>query len=84
MALKQTVNFRGINIPDAYIKIGVLMIHSSNDHIEFSTQYMASGSDTPFNSKTVTCNYSLLGENPIKQAYEYLKTLSEFEDATDC
>jgi hypothetical protein len=26
----------------------------------------------------------LNGGNPIKQAYEHLKTLSEFADATDC
>jgi hypothetical protein len=26
----------------------------------------------------------LNGPNPIKQAYEYLKTLPEFTDATDC
>lgn len=26
----------------------------------------------------------LEGSNPIRQAYEYLKTLPEFADATDC
>jgi hypothetical protein len=28
--------------------------------------------------------YDINGENPIKQAYEYLKTLPEFANATDC
>ena len=38
----------------------------------------------PFNTKTYSCAYDITGENPIKQAYKYLKTLPEFVNATDC
>ena len=38
----------------------------------------------PFNTKTYSCAYDINGENPIKQAYLYLKTLPEFASATDC
>jgi hypothetical protein len=38
----------------------------------------------PFNTKTYSCVYDINGENPIKQAYLYLKTLPEFLNATDC
>jgi hypothetical protein len=30
------------------------------------------------------CPYDIEGDNPIKQAYEHLKTLPEFEGAIDC
>jgi hypothetical protein len=37
-----------------------------------------------FEQKQYSCVYNITGENPIKQAYEYLKTLPEFANATDC
>jgi hypothetical protein len=30
------------------------------------------------------CAYDVSGENPLKQAYEYLKTQLEFSNAIDC
>lgn len=35
-------------------------------------------------SQNYVVSLNLNGDNPIKQAYEYLKTLSEFENAVDC
>lgn len=34
--------------------------------------------------KGYSFEYNLNGLNPIAQAYNYLKTLTEFQDATDC
>ena len=35
-------------------------------------------------AKFIEFGYDISGDNPIKQAYEHLKTLPEFSDATDC
>jgi hypothetical protein len=37
-----------------------------------------------FADLAVGCTYDINGENPIKQAYVYLKTTSEFANAKDC
>jgi hypothetical protein len=37
-----------------------------------------------FSDVDYQCAYSLDGKNPIKQAYEYLKTLDNFSSAVDC
>jgi hypothetical protein len=71
-------------VPDTYIKIATTTIVEGNEWLDFSVHYLADGANTPFNSVNVQCAYSLLGENPIKQGYEYLKTLPEFEGCTDC
>lgn len=41
--------------------------------------------DKPFFAEQVLQSpYDMTGENPFKQAYAYLKTLPEFQDAEDC
>ncbi|MCW8277190.1 hypothetical protein IMF27_17220 [Pseudomonas sp. PCH199] len=84
MALKQTINFRGIYVADAYIKTSGVTISLGNERIDFVAFYMASSTDAPFNNGSIQCAYNLNGDNPIKQGYEYLRTLSEFADAIDC
>ena len=37
-----------------------------------------------FAEEGISYPYSLEGSNPITQAYAYLKTLPEFENAVDC
>jgi hypothetical protein len=32
----------------------------------------------------MSCKYDITGNNPIAQAYMYLKTLPEFASAKDC
>jgi hypothetical protein len=36
-----------------------------------------------FEEDVISCSYDIDGDNPIAQAYEYLKTLDEFKDAKD-
>jgi hypothetical protein len=84
MALKKNLEFRGILVPDAYIKIATTTIIAGNEWIDFCVHYLATDTGSPFNSVNVQCAYNLLGDNPIKQGYEHLKTLPEFEGCTDC
>jgi hypothetical protein len=83
MALKQTINFRGLSVADAYIRINGITISPGNERIDFVAHYMASGADIPFNNASIQCAYNLNGENPIMQGYEHLKALPEFAHATD-
>jgi hypothetical protein len=89
MALKKTVVFKGIEIKDAYIKVS--RFEGDKSDLSFGVSYHASANDPSFNTKTFrlkdeeqNVQFVLEGDNPVKQAYEYLKTLTEFNDAVDC
>ena len=45
--------------------------------------YLDSSKDSAVENKFIEFNYDINGDNPIKQAYEHLKTLPEFEGAKD-
>ena len=84
MAIKKTVSFKGILAPDTYFKINRLTVLPGNEWMEFNVDYIAAEFEEPFNSVNLQCAYSLLGENPVKQGYEYMKTLEDFAGAEDC
>ena len=46
--------------------------------------YSDSNKASVVEARFVEFSYDISGDNPIKQAYEHLKTLPEFSDATDC
>jgi hypothetical protein len=55
------------------------------DQITFQVRSYKDSSGLPhFADLAVGCTYDINGENPIKQAYVYLKTTSEFANAKDC
>jgi hypothetical protein len=81
MALSKTITFKGITVNDAYLK--VWQIQGDKTEINFGLGYFASADSEMFDSKTFTMAYDIEGDNPIKQAYTYLKTLSDFADAGD-
>lgn len=82
MAIKTNINFKGISIDNSYIRVE--FPSCTKDTITFSVRkYVVE--DKPFFEESVyTTTYNLEGENPFKQAYLYLKTLPEFQDAVDC
>jgi hypothetical protein len=79
MALSKTISFKGITVNGAYLK--VWHISGGKTEIKFGLGYFASADGEMFDSKTFEMAYDINGENPIKQAYEYLKSLPEFADA---
>lgn len=82
MALKKTIVFKGIDVRDAYFK--VWNFQGAKDFLQVSVSMFAVIDGEMLDSKQYSIPYVLDGENPIKQAYEYLKTLPEFENAVDC
>jgi len=84
MAIEKTVTTQhGIEVKNAYHRVeGVSVV--GKDKISFRVRSSVDGVLPHFADADHQCAYTLDGENPIKQAYEHLKTLPEFSGATDC
>ena len=72
----------GIEVTDAYHRVENVRLDGKNA-IAFSVRAYAAGSSRFFAETSYFCAYDIAGDNPIKQAYEHLKTLPEFAGATD-
>ena len=85
MALtKNTTTVHALEIANAYFRVESVCLISKTA-IQYSVQaYKDSTQWHAFWNTQMSSTYDITGENPIKQAYEYLKTLPEFADATDC
>ena len=81
MALSKTVVHNGVAIQDAYIRVG--NYQGSKSRMSFSVQFKADADSVFLFKKGYECDVDLSGDNAVKQAYQYLKTLSEFTDAED-
>lgn len=73
-------NFQEVTVLDATIKIDSIV--GNKNKIDFRVLFLKQ--DTLLETKSYTFSPTLDGDNFIKQAYEYLKTLEEFKDAEDC
>ena len=82
MALQKTIIFKGVSVPDAYIKI--IRFDGDKSSLTVGVGYFASPEHEMLYSDALAVPYAIDGSNPIQQAYEYLKTLPEFADAVDC
>lgn len=84
MALKKTVDSKfGIEIVNAYHKVDNVILNTK-ETITFDVVSYAETKSGEVERNQHICHYDLNGENPFKQAYAHLKTLSEFTDAIDC
>lgn len=81
MALSKTIDYKGVTIADAYHRVWAVTL--SKTEISFGLGIHASADADMIASTSHTCAYNIAGDNPIKQAYEHLKTLPEFADAAD-
>lgn len=87
MALSQpmqlTDNFqRTINFDSVYIKIST--VTGDKKTMTAVVEYRDGANGAMLENKNIAFPLDLNGFNPIKQAYEYLKTLPEFATAIDC
>lgn len=82
MALSKTLEYKGIPVPNAYIK--VWRFAGNKDQIHFDAGFHSAEGAEMFESKAYSFNLDLNGDNPVKQAYLYLKTLPEFVGSVDC
>lgn len=82
MAISKIVNFRGIVVSNAYIR--VWRVDCEKSSMTFGVGFHDDKNAEMFDSATVSAPYDISGPNPISQAYAHLKTLPEFEGSVDC
>lgn len=83
MALAKTITTPfGIEITDAYHRVEDITI-SNKTEMNISLAIYADKTARPVSTRGFLAVYDIAGENPIKQAYEHLKTLPEFAGAAD-
>lgn len=81
--IKLTDNFGiEVEVPNAYIK--VKNVDCSKTKTTYTVSINKAKDGVLLHNLYGNFDYNINGENPIKQAYLYLKTLPEFSDATDC
>lgn len=82
MALTKTVETpQGFVATSAYHRVeGVSLTKTA---LAFRVRSYVEQNKPAFGDQGYECAYSLNGENPIRQAYLYLKTLPEWADAVD-
>lgn len=84
MALAKTVQtIHGFQALNAYHRVEAVSL-ISKDQIGFHVRSYTSQDKPFFAEQVMTAAYVIAGENPIKQAYVYIKTLPEFAGAVDC
>lgn len=84
MALTQNIEFKGIPVSNAYVRVLQTTLGMDKVSMIFSTQTSSRAGIEPLSNEVYSAPYDLEGANPFNQAYEYLKTLPEFEGSTDC
>lgn len=84
MALQKTIiTLHGFEAKDAYHRVEALAL-STKTEISFRVRsYKDQRATLAFDDAGYHCAYDIEGDNPIKQAYEHLKTLPEFAGAAD-
>ena len=85
MALRIDVEFKGLSVPGAYVTVMQPMVTAEKNEVSFGVWYRASQqSSEAFDAVTFKAPYSIEGQNPFIQAYEYLKTQPSFQGCIDC
>jgi len=82
MALTKTTIFKGLPSIEGYYQVH--SFKGSKKELSFVVIMKAERNTSRLQTQEYSTNFDINGENPIKQAYEYLKTLPEFKDAVDC
>jgi len=84
MALEKTITtIHGFEAVNAYHRVEGLTLLNKTE-IRFHVRSYKTANDPFFQEQILSSPYDLDGDNPIKQAYKYLKTLPEFQNAEDC
>ncbi len=85
MALKKTViTSQGFDAQDAYHRVENLAL-IGKDSMSFCVRSYKQPTGFPaFAEIQHNATYDIAGDNPIAQAYEAAKKLSQFSDAKDC
>lgn len=88
MALTHTIQVGTTRFPNAFVRIDRVIIPRKGVDgerlVEAVTAIHESEDAEPLERRGYYFNLDMEGDNPLKQAYEHLKTLPEFEGAEDC
>jgi hypothetical protein len=82
MALSMSVTHRDVPVANAYCRVRSVVVNKTS--MTFDVTWAATSSAIPLLMTEYASTYDLFGDNPIRQAYLYLKTLPEFANAVDC
>ncbi len=86
MALSITLNaltqYGAVTVPECYVKVADVTV--SKTEAEARVTFLQDSEGGHLQKLHYVFPYNIAGDNPIKQAYLYLKTLPEFSDAEDC
>ncbi|EPY4978956.1 hypothetical protein ACXDLU_001603 [Klebsiella pneumoniae] len=81
--LKMTFNFNGVTVTDGVLNVIMPSISTDQTTLSFGLAYRVSESDPLLNSETYSCPYDITAGDPFTQAYNYIKSLSQFSEAVD-
>ena len=84
MALTVDTKYKDLNVSGAYARVVLPRISLDKKQVGFAVWYQSSNLAEAFKSDDYTAPYNIEGANPFVQAYMHIKTLAEFEGATDC
>ncbi|MEQ5022650.1 hypothetical protein, partial [Klebsiella pneumoniae] len=73
----------GVTVTDGVLNVIMPSISTDQTTLSFGLAYRVSESDPLLNSETYSCPYDLTGADPFAQAYNYIKSLSQFNDAVE-
>jgi len=78
-----TKTAQGFEVSDAYCRVVDVKFSKTSAYC-ILRKYKDDSGVLHFAEDGISYPYALDGGNPIKQAYDYIKTLPEFAGATDC
>jgi hypothetical protein len=84
MALSMDVDYKGIRVNGAYIRVSMLTIYPQDKRMDFQLTYSVDSANVAFNTSGSACDYDSTKPDQIAQAYEHLKSRPEFASAIDC
>ena len=74
----------GLVAPNSYLRITSVYLVPKTRTLVSLSYFTSPTNSIAYQTIEQPVAYVLDGPNPIKQAYEHLKTLPEFADAVDC
>jgi hypothetical protein len=87
MAITKTVDFKGISVADAYVKIESVVVMRDCDNAFIGRVLFCEKANCAtleqFESYTYDFPFDLLGANPLVQGYTFMKTLPRYIGAVD-
>jgi hypothetical protein len=82
MALKKNFEHNGVQVAGGYLKVA--NVNGDKNRVAFVLSFAVDAAHDSLKTEQFSFVPSMDGDNFIKQAYEYVKTLNGFQDATDC